>query len=961
MSSEGTVPQPMLREQLRPQHQHQHQHQYQHQHQHNKHQHLHWQHQVKSPIGLINNQHQHQHPPAGAWRCSACGNVNYSHRKLCNRRFCSHPRGQTCAIDTGAAVTQTQLPLPPQQKQPQPQKLPITGGLGDRARRIGGGSGGGGGFRGIQSPPRQYGSKFAEDSAFNRNENGSSWADMDGEMNFDSDLTFSDSAPNRGGGGSGDGGGDGGTRASPQPQPQPQHQGSVGVGQASPSWVDEQQMQQQGYNSMQHQQHQLHHSADVQQSDYIHGRGLGLAPPEVVQASEAAVQAVTQAPPDGDRGSGDDNGGGGCNDGGSDEKDGVWEDINKIQSNEMAVARQRALDRHQREQGDEDHQKNAAKVKLAALEKRLRPKSGPTCSSPERSTGRCAVGKSSPASSQQQQQQQQQRLPGAHQRPGKQVIQMQSPHAAAANGQYSAGSCFGGQRADLSGKEQRVAPNAWSGAFPIPSHCAGGAGGPGGPTLYSGRQQSTPPLQENLQEQGQLLAVQHQQQHQLSPRQPMTAKVSAKQPSISFCTRCGVGAASGAAKFCHACGQPHVVKAARVAVASPSSSSSSPTTTRASASASSSPSSFVGDRVRIILVPVSCAGAIIGHGGTDISSIKDDSGCKVLILGKEVLEWQGAGVRELAMIGSSKQVSKAKALCDAILTKKGLPNLSDFMLPAAVIAARVATRKRAAKKTTEARATRNRAERNMFRLINKLVDVLHHTPNNTSTVENYQRRVYAAEVEFENSIFAERQIEKGKGLSRVHIAKRVSELKARYVEAAKKRMLSGQKKGKDKAKRENPVATLNDAAEVSVMRSQQFISTSAAETSAVQYASDSSSDDEWEASASLLDRNSAFVSSGYAPSDTVMSYQIVNSSAKVEITKQSGAAAISDIADANGDATAHVVREIEVLMCIVCMDQERTMLCLPCRHLQLCEDCSSECKNCPSCRAEVQQYLKVFT
>ena len=52
---------------------------------------------------------------------------------------------------------------------------------------------------------------------------------------------------------------------------------------------------------------------------------------------------------------------------------------------------------------------------------------------------------------------------------------------------------------------------------------------------------------------------------------------------------------------------------------------------------------------------------------------------------------------------------------------------------------------------------------------------------------------------------------------------------------------------------------------------------------------------------------------------------------------------------------------IEVLLCIICMDQERTMLCLPCRHLQLCEDCSVECKHCPSYRAEIQQYLKVFT
>ena len=63
-----------------------------------------------------------------------------------------------------------------------------------------------------------------------------------------------------------------------------------------------------------------------------------------------------------------------------------------------------------------------------------------------------------------------------------------------------------------------------------------------------------------------------------------------------------------------------------------------------------------------------------------------------------------------------------------------------------------------------------------------------------------------------------------------------------------------------------------------------------------------------------------------------------------------------------GDRTAaRVVNETDVLMCIICWDQERAMLCLPCKHMQLCEECSKSCPNCPSCRAHVQQYLKIYT
>ena len=140
----------------------------------------------------------------------------------------------------------------------------------------------------------------------------------------------------------------------------------------------------------------------------------------------------------------------------------------------------------------------------------------------------------------------------------------------------------------------------------------------------------------------------------------------------------------------------------------------------------------------------------------------------------------------------------------------------------------------------------------------------------------------------------------------------------------------------------------------------------------VQHQADSSSDDEeWEASASLLSRNYQ----NAAVSDPIVNI-ITISTAGSESGFGSGgcvAAAATSAATSAADAAAYggafvgdrtaarVVNETDVLMCIICWDQERAMLCLPCKHMQLCEECSKSCPNCPSCRTHVQQYLKIYT
>mmetsp|Transcript_8910 Transcript_8910/g.11803 ORF Transcript_8910/g.11803 Transcript_8910/m.11803 type:complete len:492 (+) Transcript_8910:106-1581(+) len=50
-------------------------------------------------------------------------------------------------------------------------------------------------------------------------------------------------------------------------------------------------------------------------------------------------------------------------------------------------------------------------------------------------------------------------------------------------------------------------------------------------------------------------------------------------------------------------------------------------------------------------------------------------------------------------------------------------------------------------------------------------------------------------------------------------------------------------------------------------------------------------------------------------------------------------------------------------LCVICQEEEKCVLILPCRHLCLCRQCSNapQLKMCPLCRKEIQQTLHVFS
>ncbi|CEG50377.1 ring zinc finger-containing protein [Plasmopara halstedii] len=58
-----------------------------------------------------------------------------------------------------------------------------------------------------------------------------------------------------------------------------------------------------------------------------------------------------------------------------------------------------------------------------------------------------------------------------------------------------------------------------------------------------------------------------------------------------------------------------------------------------------------------------------------------------------------------------------------------------------------------------------------------------------------------------------------------------------------------------------------------------------------------------------------------------------------------------------------VEEQNELKLCVICLANDKTILCLPCRHLCLCKSCSrrQEVTKCPICRLEIDEMLAVYS
>ncbi len=47
-------------------------------------------------------------------------------------------------------------------------------------------------------------------------------------------------------------------------------------------------------------------------------------------------------------------------------------------------------------------------------------------------------------------------------------------------------------------------------------------------------------------------------------------------------------------------------------------------------------------------------------------------------------------------------------------------------------------------------------------------------------------------------------------------------------------------------------------------------------------------------------------------------------------------------------------------LCKICMDEEMQVLFMPCNHFVTCEECAKVVKQCPICREDILNTIRVF-
>jgi hypothetical protein len=66
---------------------------------------------------------------------------------------------------------------------------------------------------------------------------------------------------------------------------------------------------------------------------------------------------------------------------------------------------------------------------------------------------------------------------------------------------------------------------------------------------------------------------------------------------------------------------------------------------------------------------------------------------------------------------------------------------------------------------------------------------------------------------------------------------------------------------------------------------------------------------------------------------------------------------VNNKSDINNASSSKTANELD---CSICLNNRKSMMCYPCRHLCMCKDCSQNIKKCPLCRTNIESFIEVY-
>jgi hypothetical protein len=90
-------------------------------------------------------------------------------------------------------------------------------------------------------------------------------------------------------------------------------------------------------------------------------------------------------------------------------------------------------------------------------------------------------------------------------------------------------------------------------------------------------------------------------------------------------------------------------------------------------------------------------------------------------------------------------------------------------------------------------------------------------------------------------------------------------------------------------------------------------------------------------------------SSESIPGEESIKQSAINMDEKKDIKKETAKVPVKGHTD---DSTSNV--------CVLCLEEEKRLACIPCGHLATCVPCGHSLRSCPICRTAIDAFVRIY-